>query len=147
MGTVTKQIQIDAPAPAVWAVLEDVRRLPQFSRSTVEVVGPERIDSTGQQFDQTVELGGRRFTSTWTVTAIDAGTRLVIEGSVLPGTRYTMTEQIVPTGDDSSTLALTMDYHLPFGPIGRLAGRLGAERRALDEAEQVLAGVKAAAES
>ena len=34
-----------------------------------------------------------------------------------------------------------MAYKLPFGPLGRLAGRLGAEKRAIDEAEQVLVGV------
>lgn len=147
MGTVTKQIDIDAPARVVWAVLEDVRQLPQFSRSTVAIDAPPRLERAGQHFDQTVELAGRRFTSTWTVTAIDAGTRLEIEGSVLPGTRYTMVEQLAPCGDDASTLSLTMDYHLPFGPVGRLAGKLGAERRAIEEAVQVLDGVKAASEA
>jgi uncharacterized membrane protein len=147
MGSVTKQIEIDAPAPAVWEVLEDVRRLPQFSPSTVEVDAPPRLERTGQHFDQTVELAGRRFTSTWTVTELEPGARLVISGSVLPGTSYTMTEQLEPDGDDASRLSLTMDYRLPFGPVGRLAARLGAERRAIEEATQVLAGVKAAAEA
>ena len=43
-------------------------------------------------------------------------------------------------------MTLAIDYRLPFGPIGRLAAKLGAERRALDEAEQVLAGVARLAE-
>jgi len=33
-----------------------------------------------------------------------------------------------------------MAYKLPFGPLGKLARRLGAEKRAIDEAEQALLG-------
>jgi hypothetical protein len=44
-------------------------------------------------------------------------------------------------------MTLTIDYSLPFGPLGRLAGRLGVERKALDEAGQVLKGVARLAES
>jgi hypothetical protein len=146
MGTVTTHIDIDAPAAVVWSVLEDVRRLPEFSHSTVEVVGPPRLERVAQEFEQTVELAGKRFTSTWSVVAIDPGTCLQIRGSVLPGTSYTMTEKVSSSGPCTSTLSLTMDYKLPFGPLGRLASKLGAEGRALDEAEEVLDGVKSAAE-
>ena len=71
---------------------------------------------------------------------------LVVEGSVLPGTRYSMTEELAATNPSHTTMTLTIDYRLPFGPIGRLAAKLGAERRALDEAEQVLSGVARLAE-
>lgn len=141
MNEVRRSVEIDRPTSAVWAVLEDVRRLPDISPSTVEVVAPDRLERSGQTFTQTVTLGGKRFTSEWEVVEIDAGRRLVIQGSVLPGTRYRMTESIEALGDDRCRLTLTMAYKLPFGPLGRLAGRLGAEKRAIDEAEQVLVGV------
>ena len=141
MNEVRRSVDIDRPAADVWAVLEDVRRLPELSPSTVEVVAPERLERAGQTFTQTVTLGGKRFTSEWEVVEIDAGRRLVIQGSVLPGTRYRMTEDIEALGPDRSRFSLTMSYKLPFGPLGRLAGKLGAEKRAVDEAEQVLVGV------
>lgn len=147
MSRVRRSVEIAAPTDAVWAVLEDVRRLPDFSPSTVEVVAPDRLTERGQTFEQTVRLAGRSFTSTWKVTDIDPGSRLVIEGSVLPGTHYRMTETIEANGADSTTFTLVMDYRLPFGPLGRLASKLGAEARAADEAELVLAGVRRQAEA
>jgi uncharacterized membrane protein len=137
----------EASVAAVWAVLEDVRRLPELSPGTVAVEAPERLTEVGQTFEQTVELGGRRFTSTWTVDAITAGERLVISGKLLPGTHYEMTEELRPLDDATTEVCLTMRYKLPFGPLGRLAARLGAERRATDEAGQVLEAVARAAEA
>lgn len=144
--TVRRAVDIDAPPAVVWSVLEDVRRLPDFSPSTVEVTAPDRLTARGQTFTQTVRVAGRSFTSTWEVTAIEPGERLVIEGSVLPGTHYAMTEDIHPSGD-GTRLSLTMKYRLPFGPLGRLASKLGAERRATEEAELVLDGVRRDAEA
>jgi hypothetical protein len=144
MGSSTTQIEIPAAPAEVWEVLEDVRLLPDLSRGTVAVEAPERLSAVGDRFEQTVELAGRSFTSTWTVREIEPGRRLVIEGSVLPGTRYRMTEsleEVRPGPDPSTRLTLTMDYSLPFGPLGRLAARLGVERRAAAEAEEVLRGV------
>jgi Polyketide cyclase / dehydrase and lipid transport len=123
-----------------------VRRLPEISPSTVEVKAAPALERVGDRFEQTVVLAGRRFTSEWEVTNFEPERVLVVEGSVLPGTRYAMTEQLDASGPSTTTMSLTIDYRLPFGPLGRLAAKLGAERRALDEAEQVLAGVGRLAE-
>lgn len=141
MNEVRRAIEIDRPVAAVWAVLEDVRRLPELSPSTVEVLAPDRLEHAGQTFTQTVTLAGRRFTSEWEVLELEAGRRLVIEGSVLPGTRYRMAEELEAMPGDRTRFTLTMRYALPFGPLGRLAAKLGAEGRAVAEAEQVLVGV------
>lgn len=146
MNEATREVHVDAPPAAVWAVLEDVRRLPELSPSTESVDGPPALRAVGDRFQQVVRIAGRRFRSEWEVTAIDPGTRLVIAGSVLPGTRYEMEEGIAPEAE-GTRLRLTMRWRLPFGPVGRLAGRLGAERRAVDEAEQVLDGVRRLAEA
>ena len=130
----------------MWAVLVDVRRLPEISPSTVEVQAPSALSAVGDRFDQTVKLAGKRFTSEWRVTRFEPSRALVVEGSVLPGTRYSMAEEL--EGDeDRTTMTLTIDYSLPFGPVGRLAAKLGAERRALDEAREVLDGVARLAEA
>lgn len=146
MPTVDRSIHIDAPPATVWEVLEDVRRLEDFSPSTTDVDAPERLTEVGQTFRQRVRLAGRSFESTWRVAEIDPRRRLVVEGSVLPGTHYSMAETLEPA-DDGTRLTLTMDYRLPLGPLGRLAGKLGAEARAVEEVEAVLAGVRDAATS
>jgi len=142
VASVTRSIEIAGSADAVWKVLEDVRLLPQMSHSTTHVEAPERLSAVGDTFEQTVKLAGKSFTSKWTVRDIDPGTRLVISGSVLPGTKYTMTEEIESLDSSRTRLSLIMDYSLPFGPVGRLAAKLGAERRANSEATTVLEGVR-----
>ena len=139
--------EIDAPRAAVWAVLIDVCRLPDISPSTVKVSAPAELKRVGDEFEQTVKLAGKRFTSTWKVTEFHHLSLLTVAGSVLPGTKYSMKEELEEVGTGRSKMTLTIDYSLPFGPVGRLAGRLGAERKALDEAGEVLDGVARLAES
>lgn len=146
MNEVRHCVTAEASSAAVWKVLEDVNRLPELSPGTVWVDGPARLTTVGQTFEQTVELAGKQFTSTWTVDEITAGERLVISGRLLPGTHYEMTEDLQELDEQRTEVCLTMRYKLPFGPLGRLAARLGAERRATDEAGQVLEAVAAMAE-
>lgn len=147
MPTIVRSIDVDRPAAEVWRVLEDVRRLPAFSPSTVEVEAPPRLTDVDQRFRQVVTLAGRRFESDWTVAGVVPGRCLAIEGSVLPGTHYRINEEITPTGASTCRVTLRMHYRLPFGPLGRLAGKLGVERRATTEAEGLLDGLKQVVES
>jgi hypothetical protein len=142
MATIERTIDIERPIADVWAVLEDVRRLPEFSPSTVQVDAPARLETEGQRFRQVVVLAGRRFESEWRVAGIVPGRCLAIEGSVLPGTRYRIVEELTPTGPGSCRLALRMHYRLPFGPFGRLASKLGVASKAAGEAQGLLAGLK-----
>ena len=146
MPSIERSIDIDRPTTDVWAVLEDVRRLPEFSPSTVEVEAPPRLETAGQRFRQVVTLAGRRFESEWTVAGIVPGRCLAIEGSLVPGTHYRIQEELTPTGAASCRMTLRMHYKLPFGPLGRLAGKLGVESKAAGEAEGLLAGLKRVAE-
>ena len=146
MPSIERSIDIDRPAADVWAVLEDVRRLPEFSPSTIEVEAPPRLERAGQRFRQVVTLAGRRFESEWSVVGIVAGRCLAIEGSLVPGTHYRIQEELAPTGPSSCRMTLRMHYKLPFGPLGRLAGKLGVEAKATEEAEGLLAGLKRVAE-
>jgi hypothetical protein len=136
----------DAPADVVWRVLQDVRRLEDWSPSTTAVDGPPLLTATGDRFVQTVQVAGRSFSSTWTVDQFEPGTRLTLSGRILPGIRVEMDEALSPIGEGTE-ICLTMRYHLPFGPFGRLAGTLGLVGRARTEAEAVLAHVAAEATS
>ena len=147
MPTIEQDVQIERPAGAVWAVLEDVRRLPEFSASTVAVRdAPERLTAPGQTFHQEVRLLGRSFDSEWVVTAIEPGLSLTIEGDVGYGVRYCLTESLEALGPDRCRFGLHIEYRLPLGVLGRVAGRLGVERRAEAEAGEVVAGMKALVE-
>jgi uncharacterized membrane protein len=143
MGTIVRSVEIARPAPDVWALLEDVRRLPEFSKSTVEVLdAPDRLTHAGQRFRQVVRQLGRCFESEWEVLELEAGRRLVIEGSVGFGVTYRLTESVEAVDDTASRMTLEVDYRLPFGPLGRAASRLGVERLAEREAGEVLEGLK-----
>ena len=147
MNEHTDATDIAAPAATVWAILEDVRRMPELSPSTTSVTAPPRLCRVGDTFVQEVTLAGRSFRSTWEVTRIEPGLVLGLAGRLLPGTRYEMLEEIEPLDASHCRLHLTMRWKLPFGPLGKLAGKLGAERRALDEAGAVLDGVRRLAEA
>lgn len=138
MPTTTLSRDVSASAAVVWSILTDVHELPSLSPSTLSVRAPGRLERVGDEFEQTVKLVGRRFTSNWQVTQFDRERLIAVTGSILPGVRYSLVEEVTPRGRSESTLAMTADYSLPFGPLGRLAGRLGAERAALEEAKQVL---------
>jgi hypothetical protein len=143
MATIERSVDVDRSAADVWAVLEDVRRIPAYSPSTVAVAdAPERLSAVGQRFRQTVVVLGCRYESDWTVTEFQPGRRLAFEGTVGLGARYCLVEEVDPRGPDRSRLTVRITFTMPLGLLGRLAGALGVQRRAEHEAEQVLANVK-----
>lgn len=148
MATIRRSVDIDAPASAVWALLEDVRRLPEFSDSTEEVrEAPERLTRPGQRYIQVGRLLGKRYSSTWTVQDIQPGRRIRSEGRVGPGVTYCLTQSLASHDGDRTRLEITIDYSLPGGLLGRLADRAGVASRAEHEAQQVLDGVKRTVEA
>jgi uncharacterized membrane protein len=147
MGVIEQSVEVRADASKVWEVLVDVRRLPEVSRHTCEVrEAPERLTREGERFTQVVVAVGKRFESEWTVVRFEPGRVVSIEGSVGFGVRYCLTESVEPAGPGRSRLAVCIQYKLPFGPLGRVASKLGVERMAAAEAEQVLANIAAIAE-
>jgi len=144
MGTIERCIEVERPAEDVWAVLVDVRRIPEYSASTVAVTdAPERVSAAGQRFRQTIRVLGREFASEWTVTDFEAGRRLGLEGTIGVGARYRLVEEVEPLGSDRARFTVRITFTMPLGILGRVAGALGAERRAEHEAEEVLRNVKA----
>ena len=57
MNETTETVDVDAPPARVWAVLEDVRRMPELSPSTESVDAPARLRAVGDTFDQTLAKG------------------------------------------------------------------------------------------
>jgi hypothetical protein len=144
MGTIERSIDVERPATDVWEVLADVRQIPAYSPSTVAITdAPEHLSAAGQQFRQTIKVLGRQFESDWTVTEFQPGRRLALEGTIGVGARYCLVEEVEPLGPDRSRFTVRITFTMPLGLLGRVADALGAQRRALREAEEVLANVKA----
>lgn len=146
MPTIHHAVDIDAGDDRVWSVLADVSRLPELSGSTTHVRVDGLLREVGQTFEQTVRIAGRSSTGTWRVDGLEPGRRLEISGSLPGGVPYRMVELLEPLGADRTRLSITAEYELPMGPLGRLAGRLGIERRADRELREVLEGVARLAE-
>jgi uncharacterized membrane protein len=143
MATIERSVDVQRPADEVWAVLEDVRRIPAYSPSTVAVTeAPERITAPGQRFRQAIVVLGRRFESEWVVTELLSGRRVAMEGTIGVGARYCLVEEVNPQGPERSRLTVRITFTMPGGLLGRVAEALGAQRRAQREAEQVLANLK-----
>src|SRR4051812_40563895 len=143
-----RSVDIAAPAERVWDLLEDVRRLPEYSESTQEVrEAPERLTAVGQEYVQVGRLLGVKLASRWKVTAIEPGRLLANEGTLAPGVRYTLAQRLEPLPGGGTRLWIDIDYTVPGGALGRLAARAGAEARAGREAQTVLDGIRATAEA
>lgn len=142
MPTICCQADVDRSVAEVWDVWSDVQLLPEISPSTDAVEdAPERLTEVGQSFRQLAHLPGRTIDVTWTVTALTEQDHLVIEATAMRGVHLSISETVQVVDADHTRLTLTIDYRLPFGPLGRAVNRLGLERRAEAEATQVVEGV------
>lgn len=148
MSTITRNVDIAAPVERVWDLLENVRRLPEYSASTQEVRdAPERLTAVGQEYVQVGRLLGVKLSSRWRVTALEPGRLLSNVGTIAPGVCYTLTQRLEPLPGNRTRLWIEIDYTVPGGRLGRLAARAGAEQRAAREAQEVLDGIRATAEA
>src|SRR4051794_41948710 len=95
MSTITRRVDIAAPVDRVWDLLENVRRLPEYSASTQEVRdAPERLTAVGQEYVQVGRLLGVKLTSRWRVTALEPGRLLSNVGTIAPGVCYTPPQRL-----------------------------------------------------
>jgi len=147
VATIKRSVDIAAPAEQVWDLLEDVRRLPEYSESTDEVRNaPERITAVGQEYEQVGRILGVKLTSHWRVTELEPGRLLGNEGTLAPGVRYRLKQWLDRLPDGGTRLSIEIDYTVPGGKLGRLAARSGAEQRAAREAQAVLDGIRSTVE-
>lgn len=82
MSGVERVVEVAAPAPVVWSIVEDLSRMPELSQSTISVEGPDRLTEVGQRFAQVVRLAGKRFRSEWTLLELHPGRFLRVEGEM-----------------------------------------------------------------
>ena len=139
MPAFSRSVDVDRPVADVWHIWTDVRILPQLSPSTSEVLdAPERLTEVGQTFRQIVRAVGRCFEVDWTVTSIEDCDHLTIESSVVMGVTPQLTERVKSLSANRTRLTIDVEYTLPFGPLGRLASKLGVEQLAHRETTELL---------
>lgn len=134
------EIEINAPADRVWAVLSDARAWPTWTPSvtSVEIDEGELLHVGSRARIKQPRIG----TNEWTVTELVPGRSFTWE-SRAPGVLSVARHEVDPLGDGRSRLRLSVSQS---GAIGGLAGRL---YRGLTDRYLAMesAGLKARAES
>ena len=147
MTHIARTITIDATASEVFAILQDLDRLPELSEMTVEVRNaPGRPIQTGDRFDQIVRVAGVEIDTEWEVTEVVVDSLVRVEGRSKSNGNATMTERVIAAGA-ACRVELDVDYDPPFGLLGEIADKIVFERRHEDEAEQILGRLESLCET
>jgi uncharacterized membrane protein len=140
---ITKSIEIGCPPQTVFDVLSRVDRLREFSEMTVEVRDhPGRPVVAGDTFVQVIKVAGVDLTSEWEVVEVSPPNLLRFRGRSAANGSAELTERIEQTAD-GSLVALTVDYELPLGLLGKVADKLVLERQSEQSAEDILERLRA----
>ena len=128
MTAIRREIEIAATPTAVFALLVDLDRLPDWSTITSQTHDrPSGPLKTGDTFAQTLRVLGRAMESEWRVTELHAPFRVAYEATGPLGARMKM-RQTVQDAHAGSSVAFEVDYELPGGLIGDLADFVAGER-------------------
>ncbi|MGH3097175.1 MAG: SRPBCC family protein [Streptosporangiales bacterium] len=114
-------VTVEAPARAVWDVLVDVERWPDWTESMTSV---ERLDDGPLKVGSTARITQPKMRpAVWTVTELEPGRSFTWE-STNPGVRVTAGHLLGEEGG-VTTAALSVQMS---GPLGALAGALMGSR-------------------
>lgn len=115
---------IAAPPSELFDVVTDPRRLEDWVTIHEELVqAPAGALRKGSRLTQKLKLAGRCFTVEWKVVESERPRRVVWEGHGPVHSEASVTYELAPNGD-GTRFSYVNDYHLPGGPLGRLAGPL-----------------------
>lgn len=111
-----KTVDIAAPTGAVWRVLADIERWPEWTRS-IRSAKLVDVDALSVGARAKLAVAGAGTSTTWIVTAFDAGRSFVWENSQA-GVRNVAGHYIEPAGD-GCRLRLTIDMSGPLALLMR----------------------------
>ncbi len=142
MAHIRRQIELAVPPEAVFALLIDFDRLPDWATIVVDSRDvSDRPITVGCTFRQTLKIAGQELDTEWRVTQLEPPGLIGYEASSAFGGRLVMTQTITPR-DEGSTLQLQVDYDLPGGFLGELLDRAVVEAENEREAERSLQNLK-----
>ena len=131
---IEQRIEIAAPAAAVWAVMSDVERWPEW---TPTITSLERVDAAPFAVGSRVRIRQPRLpTAVWTVTTLEPG-RYFEWQNVSPGVRSVAGHRAEAVAGGGTRVTLSFGWSGWLAPLIRLAyGRL-ARRYVRTEAESL----------
>ncbi len=142
MAHIERSIDIEASPEAVFKVLTDLDRLPDWSTVTISTHdAPDGDLKVGDTFHQTLRVLGRNIDCDWRVTEVDPPNRIAYEATAPGGGQLRMAQHVGRQGNQSR-VELDLDYDLPGGFAGELLDRAYVERRNEREAEHSLHNLK-----
>jgi carbon monoxide dehydrogenase subunit G len=133
MPTVSKSLDIPAPAEKVWEVTSDLSRYGEWNVTHTGFPEGAPTGEQGSTFKENITVTGMPGQATWTVTERSDPSRMVWDGEGPMGITLGSKLELAPNGDGTT---VTIEVSFDGGP---LAGPLGATVAA--------SGEKAAAES
>jgi hypothetical protein len=144
--TIRRQIFISCPPNTVFDVLADIERLGEFSHMTVGIThGPGRPLAVGDRFEQVVKVLHVDLETEWEVTKIVDGESIRVDGRSKANGSATITQHVAAQ-DAGSLVTFEIEYEPPWGILGDVADKLVFEKRHEEDAEKILAGLKALCE-
>jgi hypothetical protein len=128
MSHLSTTLRIEAPARAVFDLIADPSRSPEWQTLLVEmgeIAG--RPGGVGSSFVGYYRVAGRRLAARFVVTAAERPTLFQVNGATTGGwARWTTT--IAPLDERSSELRVGLEYELPGEIVGSLFGLLTGNR-------------------
>ena len=114
---IERVIDIAAPQARVWAIMSDVERWPEWTRSVTEV---ERLDRGPLRVGSRARVRQPRFPpAIWTVTALEPG-RFFEWRSPAPGLLSVGGHAVAAVGEQTSRATLSITWSGPLAPAMRL---------------------------
>lgn len=150
--TVSRSLDVDAPAEQVWALVSDLPRMGELSPENTggRWVGGATGPALGARFRGTNRAGRRRWSTTCEVVRCEPGSAFAFDVVAGPLTVASWSYEVTPTGPTSCTV--TEGW---VDRRGRLLKALGGPLTGVDDREaftaasieQTLAALKAAVEA
>ncbi len=142
MTRIERAIGINRPPEAVFDILIDLDRLPEWATIVVETKdAPDPPIRSGSTFRQTIKVIGIPLESTWRVIELERSRHVTYVALAPGGGRLALRQTIIPLGD-GSRVQMEVDYDLPGGLLGDIADHVFVERHNEGEAERSLENLK-----
>jgi uncharacterized protein YndB with AHSA1/START domain len=143
MSTVNAEIEIAAPADAVWKTVMDPSLLGEWVSIHKSLEGASRPPlRRGATMDQCLHVRGLTFHVHWNLVDVDEPRRAVWEG-IGPARSRARTAYELSEGQNGSTLFQYMnEFHPPGGRLGNMASRMIVGATSEREAHKSLSQLK-----
>jgi carbon monoxide dehydrogenase subunit G len=145
MATITKSINIEAPAERVFELLTDPKRLPEYAPGVISVEDIRQTEQhLGDFFRATYSVLGLHFPMTFMATEYEYPTKLTtpFEG----GMKGTWIWQLEPRGNRTH-MTTALEYQMPGGIVGKAINTMLFERMNEKNVERLLENLKLVSEA